>query len=108
MLDTIAAFASSTLEEHSTLYFSDGDIILAVKLAPAPPPDSGGNAADTKDRYQVYRVHKFLLSRHSQVFANMFSDAAPGGSYDGVPMIEMVGDDPELFSRMLSFFYSPS
>ena len=105
----MSAFASSTLEQHPTLYFPDGDIILAVKLAPLPPTDSANNATATaQDRYQVYRVHRFLLSRHSQVFANMFADAAPGAFHDGIPMVEMMGDDPEVFSQMLSFLYGPS
>ena len=108
----MSAFASSTLEQHPTLYFPHGDIILALKLAPLPSTDpvtaATGTVGTRQDRYQVYRVHQFLLSRHSQVFANMFSDSAPGNSHEGVPVVEMIGDDPEVFSQMLSFLYGPS
>ena len=106
----MSALASAALEQHPSLYFPDGDIILAVKLAPLPQPTSSStHACGTGDRYRIYRVHKFLLCRHSQVFANMYVDAVPGrGSHDGVPMVEMIGDDPEVFSQMISFLYDPS
>ena len=85
-------------ERHPTLYFSDGDVVLAAS-ADGPPPGS-----------QLFRVHKFLLKHHSPTFANMFldADAETGESYDGVPMVQLQGDKAEDIALLLNYLYNPT
>ncbi len=87
------------LERHSTLYFSDGDVVLAASTSNGTTPGS-----------QVFRVHKFLLKHHSPTFANMFldADAASGESYDGVPMVKLQGDKAEDLALLLNYLYNPT
>ncbi|KAI0692927.1 hypothetical protein C8T65DRAFT_744940 [Cerioporus squamosus] len=92
---------SATLERHARLYLADGDVVLAARQ-----PESHQEA---HSQYQVYRVHKAILCLHSPVFANVLSDAMPGlgESYDGAPLVEMVGDEAPAFSSLLMWLYFP-
>ena len=47
-------------------------------------------------------VHTTVLRLQSVVFASSFADGMPSEKYDGVPIVEMVGDDPEGFSGLLN------
>lgn len=74
-------------ERHETLWFEDGNVILATP----------------KIRFRVYRA---FLSRHSTVFRDMFSmpqsaTASDQGTMDGVPIVEL-HDDPEELGHFLS------
>ncbi|KAI0666509.1 hypothetical protein C8Q78DRAFT_984370 [Trametes maxima] len=91
--------AKLTLERHPRLYYSDGDVVLQ---APFQSEKKTGH-------YELYRVHKAFLSRHSDAFANLFEDgnAGLGPSYDGQPLVEL-SDPAEDFSRLLVFLYNPS
>ncbi|KAM5546269.1 hypothetical protein V8D89_000395 [Ganoderma adspersum] len=95
------------LERHSNLYFTDGDVVLAVNQTPGTKSD---DSAEGRLTYTLFRVHKFLLKHHSTVFANFFADAnaAPTEVYDGVPLAEMHGDKAEDFALLLSYLYNPS
>ena len=95
------------LERHPDLYFTDGDIVLAVKQTPKSEDDS---STEARLKHTLFRVHKFLLKHHSTVFANFFADAnaAPTEVYDGVPLAEMHGDKAEGFALLLSYLYNPS
>ena len=86
-------------ERHPTLYFPTGDVVLSASI------DTAGPA-----RTQLFRVHKFLLMHHSTTFSNMFTDATagPGESYDGVPIIQMEGDDAEDLAKLLNYLYNPT
>ncbi|PIL28624.1 hypothetical protein GSI_08666 [Ganoderma sinense ZZ0214-1] len=97
--------SNAVLERHPELYFSDGDIVLAVKQADSPPQWSEYPA-----KYTLFRVHKFLLKHHSAPFANFLADAnaAPAEIYDGVPLAEMHGDRAEDFALLLNYLYNPS
>lgn len=70
-------------ERHPSLYFPDGDIALSAKTA----------AGVT----QIFRVDRIFLSRHSEVFRDMFavsSDKSSGAeTYDGVPLVVMPRED---------------
>ncbi|PIL28621.1 hypothetical protein GSI_08663 [Ganoderma sinense ZZ0214-1] len=93
---------SQNLDRHPQLYFPDGDIAL---FATKPAPKDGG-----QQRYLVFRIHKFLLRHHSETFANMIADANAETDtvYDGVPLVEMHGDNAEDLAAMLSYMYNPS
>ncbi|KAM5546236.1 hypothetical protein V8D89_000362 [Ganoderma adspersum] len=86
-------------ERHPTLYFPNGDVVLSASIDSAGPP-----------RTQLFGVHKFLLIHHSTTFANMFTDAAagPGETYDGVPIIQMEGDDADDLATLLNYLYNPT
>lgn len=92
------------VQRHPELYFADGDIVLATRLF----ADNIASDGTASTKYQLYRVHRPILRHHSQVFANMFVDGTPGQMYDGVPFVEMVGDDAEGFAALLTCIYNPS
>ena len=81
------------MRRHDTLYFEDGDIVLSAK--------------DGTDGRVVFRVDKVILSRHSQVFADMFRlPCAPGVNeeYEGAPLVAL--DDPgDAVEELLGFIY---
>ena len=87
---------------HPTLYFDDGDIVLAIDQRKSLKTKK---AADT-----VYRVDKIFLARQSKVFADMFSlPPGPSGTheeYDGVPMVRLAEHDPPAFEDVLKFIYN--
>ena len=91
------------LERHSQLYFSDGDVVLSAKVM-----STSATASGSPPRYQLYRVHKPILSHNSHVLANLFADAGPADVYDGAPLVEMVGDSSEALASLLAFIYDPS
>ena len=90
--------------------FSDGDIILAaLRSAHRPPGHEPGG--DGGPNYWLFRaIHKFLLGHHSMIFANMFADGTtmPGETYEGVPLVEMRGDQAEDLATLLSYLYYPT
>ncbi|OJT03823.1 hypothetical protein TRAPUB_5512 [Trametes pubescens] len=53
-------------EKHPELYFAIGDVVLQAKLS----SDAG------LQKFQMYCVHKAILSFHSVIFANLFADAS--------------------------------
>lgn len=90
------------IDRHPQLYFPDGNIAL---LATKPLLENGGQS-----RHLVFRVHKFLLRHHSETFANMIADAHAETDtvYDGVPLVEMHGDNAEDLATLLNYLYNPS
>nr|VWO97847.1 Phosphotransferase (EC [Ganoderma boninense] len=96
----------SGFERHPDLYFSDGDVVLAVKQT----PKSEDEDEERQPKYQLFRVHKFMLKLHSPAFSNFFADAdaTPAEVYDGVSLAEMHGDKAEDFALLLSYLYKPS
>ncbi len=94
----------STSEQHPTLYFPNGDVVLSAST------DSGEDPSDAPSKTQLFRVHKFLLTHHSTTFANMFTDANPGSgeSHGGVPLVELHGDKAEDLALLLNYLYNPT
>ncbi len=94
---------NAVVERHPTFYIPNGDVVLAAKLTP--------QADESPPRYQLFRVHKFLLGLRSTVFSNLFADADAAASnsesYDGVPLVELHGDNAEDFALLLSYLYDP-
>ncbi|KAI1784933.1 hypothetical protein LXA43DRAFT_860435, partial [Ganoderma leucocontextum] len=88
---------------HPKFYIPNGDVVLAAKFA---SETNGG-----PPRYQLFRVHKFLLGFRSQVFANLFTDADADASnepsYDGLPLVELQGDNADDFALLLNYLYGP-
>lgn len=90
------SFNESDATRHIELYFPDGDLILAAR--------------DTSKAVTLFRVHRFMLSRNSSVFADMFSlPANPqvNEMCDGVPVVEMA-DDVDDLEKLIGVLYSPA
>ena len=89
---------SSSNLRHPELYFSDGNFVIIAQ-----------DAAKKTDRIH-FRVHQSILSKHSQVFKDMFNLPGPPADvqefYDGVPFVE-VNDDPEDLAKILTILYEP-
>ncbi|KLO06811.1 hypothetical protein SCHPADRAFT_860929 [Schizopora paradoxa] len=85
---------------HSTLWYEDGNIVLAADV-------------------YLYRVHKSILSKHSTVLKDMFQlcsegegepkDSAESASdaeqYEGVPIVRMVNDSDDDVYYFLATLY---
>ena len=87
-------------QNHPTLYFPTGDIIIRAKL-----DASGPNPRPVK----LFRVHSFLLAHHSPVLADMLALSTPSSlneSLDGVP-VAAFPDDPTDVESLLLAFYNP-
>lgn len=86
-------------ENHPDLYFVTGDVVLQAKL----PSDA------EQQRFQMYCVHKTILSFHSDVFSDLFADtcARPDATHDSRPLVEMPDDASDL-SHLLLYVYKPS
>lgn len=86
-------------EEHPELYFANGDIVLQAKL----------HSDTDSPKFQMYCVHRAILSFHSGFFSNMFADgfAQHEPSYDRRPLVEM-HDDADDLSHLLLYVYKPS
>ncbi|KLO16701.1 hypothetical protein SCHPADRAFT_937727 [Schizopora paradoxa] len=86
---------TQTPKPHDLLWFPDGNVVLATDL-------------------YLFKVHKSLLSLHSSVFKDMFELSNVGhsaagesageklqDSYDGLPLITLVGDKGEDVVHLL-------
>ena len=93
--------SDAVLERHPQLYFSDGDVVLSAKVLSA-------TTSDSPPRYLPFRVHRPILRHNSTMLANLFMDAASSDLYDGVPLVEMIGDTAEALGSLLAFIYNPS
>ncbi|KAL0960235.1 hypothetical protein HGRIS_011868 [Hohenbuehelia grisea] len=112
--------ASTQITEHrcSSLYFSDGNIVLRAAGLVDNEDESGNEAeadqssSDDADSFTFFRVHKSILSLHSPVFRDMFASAQPTKAsdietplyvYDGVEFIHVhdVADELRDFPSVL-------
>ncbi|KAJ7680626.1 hypothetical protein DFH06DRAFT_424841 [Mycena polygramma] len=76
-------------------YFEDGNIVLSAK--------------DPEDCVVYFRLHRSIVSKHSPVFADMFTLPPPASAeqYDGVPLVEMAGDSAETLRSLIALLYDP-
>lgn len=92
----------SLQQRHSTLWFSDGNIVLASKFKDTPGLQGT----------MLFRVHRSVLSMHSPVFKDMFDVVPVGGyvlganveTYEGVPYAFMP-DPAEHLQVLLKIMY---
>lgn len=105
--DASCSLSSTTMETmrnspipHDTLWFSDGNVVLAT--------DS-----------QLFKVHKSVLSMQSSVFRDMFELSDVRGSiadgtfivgimpelYEGLPLVPLVGEKGEDVVHLLRAIY---
>jgi hypothetical protein len=89
--------ASSVIPQISpTIYFPDGNIVLDVV---------------EDDRVMRFRVHKSLLSRHSDFFRDMFDipqpPQNPSGLVDGCSVISLTGDSIDDWKILFNALYDP-
>lgn len=124
--------------EDQNFWYSDGNVILAVTNTPSRNTDdmnlnvtllsiSGNESSavqetliDGKSQEVVlFRVHKSILSKHSQVFADMFSlpdvpslsesgdeNLTANETYSNVPVVYL-SDTAEKVRDVLSILYDP-
>ncbi|PCH34156.1 hypothetical protein WOLCODRAFT_22496 [Wolfiporia cocos MD-104 SS10] len=98
-----SAAQSSPDEQHPTLYFEDGNVVLS-----ALSQEDGSR--------QYFRAHKSILSKHSHVLADMFvlpplmvhsgSQNVPLETCDGVVHVQMP-DSAEDLASFLEVLYDP-
>ncbi|KLO07734.1 hypothetical protein SCHPADRAFT_859799 [Schizopora paradoxa] len=87
------------LKQHETLWFEDGNIVLATDV-------------------HLYSVHRGVLAKNSTVFKDMLDLPNVGGtldaeaegvgngdSWEGKPLVRMVGDSDEDISNILMALY---
>ncbi|EJD04850.1 uncharacterized protein FOMMEDRAFT_80660, partial [Fomitiporia mediterranea MF3/22] len=89
---------------HSSLWFDDGNVILLASTNQLDPPGL------------LFRIHKSVLSKHSEVFRDMFtlptsedrghSTEDQNETYDGTALIRMP-DTAEQIEAMIKAFYEP-
>lgn len=89
----------SKLKQRENLWFEDGNIVLATEV-------------------HLYSVHRGVLARNSTVFKDMLElpnvgntsnlevgGIAVGDSWEGKPLVKMVGDDDEDVYHLLKALY---
>ncbi|KDQ58407.1 hypothetical protein JAAARDRAFT_68904 [Jaapia argillacea MUCL 33604] len=83
-----------SIHRHPSLYFEDGSVVL---LLPS-----------TDESLVAYRVHRSLLSAHSEVFADLFTVPSPAvpEKYDGVPLVKL-SDNAQDMEHFLNCIYVP-
>ena len=85
-------------ERHPTLWLEDGNVVLSAQ------------STIDKTRTLLFRVHRSVLARQSQVFSYMFDLPASGSQrlYDGlgVPRIDL-HDSAEDLEETLKVLYNP-
>jgi hypothetical protein len=81
-----------SITNHSSLYFSDGNVIL---LSPESP-----------DHHIAFRVHRSILTKVSPVFEDLFSISTfdEMEMYEGVPFVYVTDGAPAM-QRLLELVY---
>lgn len=80
---------SGTRIQYQALWFEDGNIVLATTTL-------------------LFRVHRGILAWHSSVFADLFALPQPEGqgeAHEGVPIVQLSGDDGEDVMHLLHGIY---
>ena len=87
--DTTGMIAPPT--QHPDFWFYDGSIILCVQ-------------------HTLFRVHKTVLSKHSEIFDGLFTLPQPSGEavIDGCHVVQLYDDKVEDVVDLLKAVYDPS
>ncbi|KZT24907.1 hypothetical protein NEOLEDRAFT_1178982 [Neolentinus lepideus HHB14362 ss-1] len=85
---------SASPTRHPTLYFEDGSMVL--------------RAQHLSGELIFFKVHKTVLSMHSEIFRDMFilPSPSPRESYDGVSLL-VLQDNAEELASFLACLYDP-
>ena len=87
---------TATISRHEDLWISDGNVVLsAVSL--------------DGTRTTLFRVHRSLLSKHSEVFTSMFNIPQGRGAselYEGIPLVRLP-DASEDVESLFSILHDP-
>ena len=92
------------LKRHEDLWFADGNILLSAVSIPGTERGRWKTVKTTERREvktvkMFFRVHKSILSRHSDVFRDMFdSPAVRGDVLDAKDVGKLNGDDKDFAS----------
>lgn len=82
---------NTPISRHEDFWFTDGSVVLVVE-----------NTA--------FRIHQSILSRHSDVFADMFTVPQPDSNdadhFDGCPIVHLT-DPLEDFVDVMKAIYEP-
>ena len=90
----------AAVEYHPFLNFGNGDILLLAKSS---------RITGDRPQHMVFRVHKSMLRSSSPIFENMFEDATSAGDiHQGIPLVQMAGDDADDLACVLTCLYSPT
>ena len=97
------------IEHHPHLYIASGDVILSAQTGIPSSGLSEPQDPNVSPKTILFRVHKAILSLHSSAFENVFLDAiaSAGDTYDGVPVVPMIGDRAEDLAQVLMCLYKP-
>ncbi|KLO10993.1 hypothetical protein SCHPADRAFT_942395 [Schizopora paradoxa] len=89
----------SSRKPHDRLWFPEGNVVLGTSS-------------------YLFRVHKSMLSMHSSVFKDMFEShvvdeskslhSVDGESFDGLPLVNLLGDEDEDVVCLLRAIYERS
>lgn len=78
------------ISRHPDLWYDDGTVILIAENI-------------------GFRVYRGPLTKHSEVFRDMFSfpqpTAAPSETYEGCPIVRLVGDTAEEIAEVMKILY---
>lgn len=112
---TSGSRVSVVLRRSSRLYFPDGNIIIKTLIPPDTPADLyqivfSGDKLDNPTFALLYKVHTGVLASHCRSISALFSgpQAAFGDAsdhYDGVPVMELPGDDWREVDDFLKAMY---
>jgi hypothetical protein len=82
--------AKDSIKPHPDFWFIDGSVVLIVEAT-------------------SFKIHQTVLSRHSDVFADMFTVPQPAGddTIDGCPVVLLSQDSVSDLVDVLHALYSP-
>lgn len=103
-------FDGMTRTRHERFYLQDGNVILLVRVPLRFLSIHFINTRIIQVENVLFRIHKYIVSRDSQTFADMFTvpappDTAPEGSTDENPieLFEQSKADLECFLEIMYF-----
>ena len=85
--------AAPVMKEDEEVWMEDGNIVVSAGTDPIV----------------LFRCHRFVLAKYSEVFKDMFSLPESGASatetYRNIPRVHLAGDSPEDVRDLLRMMY---
>lgn len=77
------------ITRHAKLWLEEGNVILAAH--PSKDSEDIENYIPDTQETVLFRLHKWVLARHSEVFKDMFGagDASLDEKFEGLPVVKM-------------------